>query len=91
MKNGVVEVTGKLEIPSYLGLELKVNAPRSSRINLATVIKPLLDGIISGFHSHDGTHNSIVIGRVAQSLGEKESVIEHMLMDESTDILGNVI
>ncbi len=88
MKNGVVEVTGKLEVPSYLGLELKINAPRGTRINLAAAIKPLLDGIISGFHSHDGTYNSIVIGRVAQSLGVEVSVIEHMLMDKSIEVLG---
>lgn len=88
IKNGAVEVCGKLEVPRYIGLELKISAPKGTRINLAAAIKPLLDGIISGFHSHDGSYNSSVIGRVAQSLGEEESDIEEMLMDKSINVLG---
>lgn len=56
--------------------------------NLAAVIKPLLDGIICAFHAHNGTNNSIVTWRLAARLGERKSVIENMLMDQSSAILG---
>ncbi|NLC45189.1 MAG: hypothetical protein GX783_13025 [Clostridiales bacterium] len=88
IKSGTVEVIDKLKLPSYFGLKLKINAPRGTRINLASVIKPLLDGIISGFHSHDGSYNPIVVGRLTRSLGEEESHIERMLMEQSKAVLG---
>lgn len=88
IKGGAVEVIDKLKLPSYFGLELRINAPKGTRINLASVIKPLLDGIISGFHSHDGSYKPIVVERVTRSLGEEESLIERMLMEQSNAVLG---
>jgi hypothetical protein len=88
IKSGSIKVVDKLKLPSYFGLKLKINAPSGTRINLASVIKPLLDGIISGFHSHDGSYNPIVVERLNRSLGEEESHIEHMLMERSKAVLG---
>lgn len=88
MKKGTIEILKKLEGPGQLGIELRINAPIGTRINLAGVIKPLLDGIISGLHSHDGTHNSIVVEQVARSIGEDEPTVKQLLMDRTTEVLG---
>lgn len=88
IKNGKIEVVKKLENPIYIGLSLKINAPRGTNINVAGIIKPLLDGIISGFHSHNGSDNSVVTERIAHSLGLEALAVEKMLMDSSINLLG---
>lgn len=88
IKKAKIDVIGKIQFPRYFGVELKINAPQGTSINLASVIKPLLDGIVCAFHTHNGDNNSVVVGRLSQYLKEDVSVIENMLMDQETGIFG---
>lgn len=88
LKKAEINIYGKFEGSEYFGLELKINAPKGTRVNLAAVIKPLLDGTICALHGHEGTINPVVVGRLAQRIGEKEIIVENMLIDRATAILG---
>jgi len=88
MKQAAVNTIGEMDIPRYFGMELTINAPRNSHINLPSVIKPLLDGVICVLHAHDGTGNSVIVGRLAKHLGENESIVEELLMDRRHAVLG---
>lgn len=74
VKKGIVKIDCGLDSPRFFGLDIRINAPKSTVINLANVVKPLLDGIISAFHAHDGTYNSVVVERLARRLGKKRQL-----------------
>lgn len=88
IKKGLFDIANKFEVPHFFGIELKITAPKGTVINLASVIKPLLDGIICAFHTHDGTDNATVVNRLAQRLSIGKSVVVDLLMDMETGILG---
>lgn len=70
------------------GIELEINAPSNCKLNLASIIKPLLDGIISAFHYHDGTNLSLVAGRLAKKLNLDCKIIVENLLDKNHAVLG---
>lgn len=49
-----------------LGLTVEISAPRE--VHLASVMKPLIDGVIAAFHAHDGSDTAELAQRVADSL-----------------------
>lgn len=87
MKNGEVAVLNK-ESSSKYGLEITINAPIGTQINLIATIKPLLDGLISAFHHYEGQELNSVVKRLAQHIHLPESKVETLLLDEKTSILG---
>jgi len=58
------------------------------KINQALIVKPVLDGIISSFHTHDGSDITELSGRLAKIVGEKEQTVQTMLIDSKMNILG---
>lgn len=73
---------------NYYGISIGINAPVGTNINLAGIIKPLVDGIISAFHYHLGPDITEVAGRVARKLNTEENVAFHMLHNQEKAILG---
>ena len=70
------------------GMTVRVHAPRSQALNLTAVVKPLLDGIIAGLHSHDGSLIDGVATRLATKLATDPKTIKRALMDTRNDVLG---
>lgn len=89
MKRGVCEARGTVRRePSRFGLTVTIRAPTGSLPNLAALVKPLFDGIISAFHSHDGAKLQQVSHRIAAKLDvEAAEVAEHLLSD-NVSVLG---
>ena len=75
-------------LPTNLGLKLTIHAPKGTSFNLTSVIKPLVDGIVAAFSSHDGSNTSLISGRLASALNVNQSDIERLLVDRTMDILG---
>lgn len=88
IKNGKVEVFEKVEPYSFLGLNIKIQSPKDKKVNLAAVIKPLLDGIISAFHEQNGSPDIVSTNRLATLLGKPPREIEKMLCNSQAAVLG---
>jgi hypothetical protein len=73
----------------YFGIELELFIPQNSRFNLAAIIKPMLDGIISAFHSYQGKQLDEVSKRLAINLSSRWDYISTLLLDENQSILGS--
>lgn len=65
------------------GAKIKLSVPKTKEVNLTSVIKPLLDGIICAFHSADDRLQKEA-GLVASRLG----VSEQLLLSADYDVLG---
>ena len=89
MKKGVVDILS-FDVQDYYGIDLTVTVPRTANINIVGAMKPLLDGIISAFHYHNGESIKDVSERLQQRLGlkEDEAFIEELLLDETASVLG---
>lgn len=75
---------------TYYGISIKVMAPLSTKINLAGVLKPLLDGIISSFHSHIDIKRDVnVFKRLATRLKKDEFEIKNKLSETKNAVLGS--
>jgi hypothetical protein len=75
---------------SAFGLELELVMPSTIRTNLAALAKPLIDGVISAFHTHDHPASlDVVAGRVAARVGAPVSEVRTLLTDSEAAILGS--
>ena len=87
LKNGKRVIFQSEKTSSY-GLKLTINEPKDSRIKVVTILKPLLDGIVSAFHHHDKTDLNEVIFRLKKLISIPEEEITQALLDVRTSILG---
>lgn len=74
---------------SYFGLSITLQPPRgTTSLNLAKLLKPVFDGVVSSFHQHDGTDGPELGRRVASSLESEPERISQLLQDGSQAVLG---
>ena len=72
------------ELPGQFALRIRLRAPLGPRgINLAGLMKPLLDGLIAGFHSHCKELEQELVLRIASQLGP--AVSERQIRQWMTD------
>lgn len=76
-----------LEDTSF-GIKINIGVPIGKTVNLSGICKPLLDGIISAFHSYSGTELDEMAIRLSSLLGKDKNEITNLLMDEQIAILG---
>ena len=83
------EVPQPMSPPSAFGLELVLEVPAGVSVNLASIAKPLIDGVVAAFHSHDhSTSADVVAHRVAVQLGIPIEEVRLLLGHNRTAILG---
>ena len=76
-------------IPMAFGLDLVLDAPANLPINLATIAKPLIDGVVAAFHAHDDPATlALVAGRVAAYLDVPLEEICSLLSEDRAAVLG---
>ena len=73
----------------YFGIELELSVPHNKVFNFAAIIKPMLDGIISAFHSYQGRQLNEICKRLAASLTASPDYIANLLLDKSFALLGS--
>jgi hypothetical protein len=88
IRSGGVDRQGIASPDGSIGMDLTVTRPGTASWSLASIIKPLLDGLVSAFHSHDGTHLNHVAEVLAASLREPVDAIRSALADPGWGILG---
>lgn len=74
--------------PDYYGIEIQIKVPQGKRINLASVIKPLIDGVICSFHAHDGAQLAEVTRMLSTMLKGEYTGLEDLNMAKDRSILG---
>lgn len=84
-RTGNMEVLKKTQHP-YYGLELTINISPTTQI--VSILKPLLDGVISSFHHHDQSQLTEVVSRLRKQLPLEENELLPLLLDEQNSVLG---
>jgi hypothetical protein len=57
------------------------------QLNLAAVVKPVFDGIISTFHVYNGNDLDVVSARIAERLGQAPGDVSSLLLDRRLALL----
>lgn len=74
---------------AFYGVRIALDVPHGPRPNLAAIIKPLIDGIVAGLHSHNQpwtlSELAEIVGRDA---GITREAAAHELASEDGAILG---
>lgn len=88
MKENKVTIFTNEAYSGFFGIEIQITMPKRNKFNLAAVVKPMLDGIIAGFHVHNGMETELVSRRLAQVLSVDSSFVTKLLIDGSMAVLG---
>ena len=78
--------------PASIWADVKRSDPRGlgAQSNLASVVKPILDGVIAAFHGHDGTDNDRVATHLSGYLGETREQMDRWLLNNQANALGKL-
>lgn len=72
----------------HYALELTLELGPGERTRPADIVKPLVDGLVAGLHSHDGRDLKLLASRLAVRMGVPEAHVVERLMDPSRAWLG---
>lgn len=75
---------GRLGDP--FGVVVEILAPRE--VHLASVMKPVIDGVVAAFHAHDGWDGSAIAERVANALLLDPNYVRSLLENPERAVLG---
>lgn len=68
LSGGDIDTVSNPGTSEHLGIELDVTRPLTIEVNPASIIKPLIDGILAALCHHDGTRLDIVAERLVDQL-----------------------
>lgn len=88
LKNGYLKSLQPSGQYLKLGIKLKLSVPDRASFKLFAVLKPLIDGTVAAFHSHDGSEIQEASERLSVVIKVKQSVIQGLLMDKNHAVLG---
>lgn len=72
----------------HYALEMTLELGPGERTRPADIVKPLVDGLVAGLHSHDGRDLQLLASRLAARMGLPEAEVSERLMDTSRAWLG---
>lgn len=88
-KRAIVKAPGaSWSIDDRFAVQLHVSGPAKCRLNLADVVKPLMDGFISALHHYEGSQLDSVAVRVASLLDAPVQDVRNLLQDDRNALLG---
>jgi hypothetical protein len=70
------------------GIKINFGVPSGKKVNLTYIVKPLIDGVISAFHSYFGDDINEVAIRLASLLDKEKNEIIDLLLEEKSAVLG---
>ena len=87
LKRGNIKSLNSAKIPQYFGLNIEVNS--NKKMKISSILKVLLDGIISAFQCHlnDGTPSLFDV--TSKRLGIDSEKVKELLLDKRNAILGS--
>lgn len=69
------------------GISIAINAPSSLSIACSTIVKPLIDGITSALHCHDGSNIDCVSEQLGKNLRVSDDIPIRSLLEDSDHAL----
>ncbi|MGH2381264.1 MAG: hypothetical protein ACRDG7_08595, partial [Candidatus Limnocylindria bacterium] len=83
IRSGILKVERRPSVPpSMFGLQVRLAVDEGSSIHLVAIVKPLLDGIVAAFHSHDDSAGLVLVAaRVADQTGLRVEAAADLLTD----------
>lgn len=89
MKSSPIEIVQlPASTPDYFGLTITIAVPAGVKARVVDLLKPLLDGLISSLHVHNGAKLLAVSQNLALMLGLSADEIQKLLCEEETAVLG---
>lgn len=88
IKENKVNILTNETYGGFFGLEIQITMPQRKSFNLAAVVKAMLDGIIAGFHIHNGMQIELVSSRLVHALSVDGSFVTRLLLDRTSAVLG---
>ncbi len=86
LKKGKIQTFGHIKNQEKLGLEIKLNLNKETRIS--SILKVLLDGIVCGFQSHLNADDDLLFNKISERLKTNSNHIRKLLINEDNAILG---
>ncbi|MDQ2904687.1 MAG: hypothetical protein M3Y81_14175 [Chloroflexota bacterium] len=88
-KHPLQYISESRELPSHFGLRITLtHPPFAENRNPASLIKPLLDGVIVSFHAHTGEDIEELSRKLEQILQKPAGSLAFFLTDKSRAVLG---
>ncbi|MDL2220578.1 hypothetical protein LJC55_02820 [Eubacteriales bacterium OttesenSCG-928-N14] len=72
----------------HCGISLRLSVPANKAHNIASFLKPLLDGLLCAFHVHEGEFASHVLSRLRALLDAPAAELSAALSDDAQAVLG---
>jgi hypothetical protein len=82
----IAETSGESSDP--FTLRMVISAPKSCRINLAEVMKPLADAFISALHRYQGEQLDEIVSRLSIQLSSSPEDVRQLLLRVRATVLG---
>lgn len=70
------------------GVDLVLHVPAAADVSALSVVKPLVDGLVAAFHTHDGSDLEELERRLSGALGEQASRVRARLLSSARAVLG---
>ncbi len=87
LKRGNIERLDSTEIPQYFGLNIEINSNKEMKIS--SILKVLLDGIISAFQCHLNDSEPSLFDMTSKRLGINSEKVRELLLDRKNAVLGS--
>jgi hypothetical protein len=86
-KTGHVTLVQRSHVEKPWGISIAIHGPPSSSIACSTIVKPLIDGITSTLHCHDGSSIDFVAAHLSKNLRLKDDMLTRLLLEDDTHAL----
>jgi len=86
-KMGNIALTQRFHIAKPWGISIAIDSPSSHTIACSRIAKPLIDGITSALHCHDGSNIDYVSRQLGKNLGLRDGTLTKSLLEGSTNAL----
>ena len=87
LKRGNIKSLNSVKIPQYFGLNIEVNS--NKKMKISSILKVLLDGIISAFQCHLNNDTPSLFDVTSKRLGIDSEKVKELLLDKKNAILGS--
>lgn len=92
MKKCKIDVYNNYTNEGFLGISINIKVPKApekhNNFNFVTILKPMIDGIMSSFHTHNGKDIDEIANRLSKKSYLSPKNIKQLLMQNEKAVLG---
>ena len=86
-KMGSIALAQRCHMPRQWGIFITINGPSFSTVACSKIVKPLIDGITSALHCHDGSNIDYVSKQLGKNLGLRGDTLIRSLLEDGNNAL----